>query len=102
MATDAAAPLEKILAGGEDRSMVHNHVTGVALLTAGLHVSAASECHSGSVSRSGRDAFHAGGVVERREPVLVLAVRLLHAVELHAVAVVAGRAAELVGVVNLQ
>src|SRR5439155_2041265 len=49
---------------------------------------------------TGRSCLGIGPVVERRQPVLVLAVRLFHAVELHAVAVVAWSTAELIRIMN--
>ena len=88
VATDAPAPLEQVFAGGEHRGAVHHHVIRVALLATTFHV------------HSGRSRFRIGPVVERRQPVLVLAVGLFHAVELHAVAVVAWSTAELVRIMN--
>ena len=81
MAANAAFPLEKLLAGAQLRPMIHHHVRGVALLATGLDV---------------------GLVVQRPRPVLVFPMAHLHAIHLHPVAVVAGRATKFFRVVNSQ
>ena len=81
MAAHAAAQAENLAAGVERAGHLGDDFLGVALLAAGFDVLL---------------------VVQRPEPVFVVAVRLLDAGKRHAVAAVAGRAAELFGVVDLE
>src|ERR1035437_2172351 len=81
MAAHAAFYLEQVPAAGENGSEFEHAVAGVALHAAG---------------------FGVGGGKQRPQPVLVIAVRLLRARGSATVAVVAGRAAETLHIVESQ